>query len=418
MQDGANVLEFGQRILERLEAIVAGLPVGHSLDLVTYQAEQVEKAVYGVTANVAQTLVIVLVVVVLLLGLRTGLIGGAIVPIVMLSTLAVMGFSGLPLERMSLATLVIALGLLVDAGVVVVEDYKNRLSSGESRTEALEGAGSELSLLSSTATAVLVLPPLMLADHVAGENTRSISIVIAITLSIPWLLAMTVTPVLSTTSPPATTAARRPIASGCPSDPPTARSSKSKSKGRTGTSSMRQPARSRTSPPWCRAPSTSTPTGKTGSRGSWSRSTRPGRGERASHRPMSRNPCPLTSPGEPRPSSARATTSSRSWRESWTSSVPISTGCGRSSVLRHGGGDGRRPRRRHRAHPGLRPGPVLLAVPAPRAHRRRTGLIDSLNSGRHRLAIGALPFWTSASTGIGSGSSLSLRFLPGMVGSL
>lgn len=196
MQEGNNVLEFGPRIAERLADIQAGLPVGMTLDVITFQPEQVEQAVYGVTINVLQTLGIVLAVVVLLLGLRTGLIVGAIV---MLSTLAVMGFLGLPLERMSLATLVIALGLLVDAGVVVAEDYKTRLSDGTGRDDALEQTGGELSLplLSSTATTILVFLPLMLAEHVAGEYTRSISIVIAITLSISWLLAMTVTPVLS-----------------------------------------------------------------------------------------------------------------------------------------------------------------------------------------------------------------------------
>ncbi|SLN71684.1 Multidrug resistance protein MdtB [Roseivivax jejudonensis] len=199
MQDGGNVLEFGPRVADKLDEIETGLPLGYEIGTITFQAEQVEKAVYGVSINVLQTLGIVLAVVVCLLGLRTGLIVGAIVPIVMLSTLAVMGFMGLPLERMSLATLVIALGLLVDAGVVVAEDYKTRLSEGAERDEALEATGSEmqLPLLSSTATTILVFLPLMLANHVSGEYTRSISLVIAITLSISWLLAMTVTPILS-----------------------------------------------------------------------------------------------------------------------------------------------------------------------------------------------------------------------------
>ncbi|WP_135506088.1 efflux RND transporter permease subunit [Roseovarius aestuariivivens] len=212
MQDGNNVLDLGPRIAERLDEIETSLPVGMTLDIITFQADQVERAVFGVTLNVLQTLGIVLMVVVLLLGLRTGLIVGAIVPIVMLSTLAVMGFLGLPLERMSLATLVIALGLLVDAGVVVAEDYKTRLSQGEDRDTALKGVGRALSLplLSSTATTVLVFLPLMLAEHVAGEYTRSISIVIAITLSISWLLAMTVTPVLSHRFAEAQTKGARP----------------------------------------------------------------------------------------------------------------------------------------------------------------------------------------------------------------
>ncbi len=198
MLDGQNVLEFTPRLTAAIDELEAGLPVGYALEDVTVQAEQVEQAVNGVSVNVLQTLAIVLAVVVLLLGVRTGLIVGAIVPTVMLATLAVMGFMQLPLERMSLATLIIALGLLVDNGVVVAEDFKKRLEDGASRDEALEGVGDELALplLASTATTVLVFLPLMLAEHVAGEYTRSISVVVAISLSLSWIVAMTLTPIL------------------------------------------------------------------------------------------------------------------------------------------------------------------------------------------------------------------------------
>jgi multidrug efflux pump subunit AcrB len=198
MLDGQRVLEFGPRVRDALDEIEAGLPVGYRLETVTFQADQVEAAVYGVTINVAQTLALVCGVVILLLGLRTGLIVGAIVPSVMLATIAVMGFMGLPLERMSLATLVIALGLFVDNGIVVGEDFKRRLLDGVSRDEALDGVGRELALplLASTATTVLVFLPLMLAQHTAGEYTRSISIVVAISLSISWVFAMALTPIL------------------------------------------------------------------------------------------------------------------------------------------------------------------------------------------------------------------------------
>jgi len=106
MLDGSNVLEFTPRLLDELSSVESALPVGYALETVTVQREQVENAVHGVTLNVLQTLAIVLAVVVLLLGVRTGLIVGSIVPVVMLATLAIMGFMELPLERMSLATLV------------------------------------------------------------------------------------------------------------------------------------------------------------------------------------------------------------------------------------------------------------------------------------------------------------------------
>nr|WP_298380858.1 efflux RND transporter permease subunit [uncultured Halomonas sp.] len=93
MLNDQSVLDYAPRIKSRLNEIEGTLPVGYSIDLVTYQAEQVENAVYGVTANVLQTLAIVLGVVILFLGLRIGLIVGAIVPAVMLITLAIMGFA-------------------------------------------------------------------------------------------------------------------------------------------------------------------------------------------------------------------------------------------------------------------------------------------------------------------------------------
>lgn len=195
---GWSVLDHAGRVRAELEAIEATLPVGYAIDIVTYQAEQVADAVYGVSRNVAQTLAIVLAVVVLFLGVRTGLVVGAIVPTVMLITVAIMGFFEMTLQRMSLATLVIALGLLIDNGIVVAEDFKRRLALGIDRDDVLRQTGAELALplLSSTLTTVLVFLPLMLADHVSGEYTRAISLVILIALTTSWLVAMTITPIL------------------------------------------------------------------------------------------------------------------------------------------------------------------------------------------------------------------------------
>ncbi len=198
MRDDVRVLDYAPRVRALLAALEATLPVGYRLEIVTDQSDQVATAVYGVSASVLQTLAIVCAVVVLFLGLRTGLIVGSIVPAVMLVTLAVMGFTEMPLERMSLATLVIALGLLVDNGIVIAEDFKRRLEDGEDRASALGASGRELALplLSSTLTTILVFLPLMLAEHVAGEYTRAISLVILISLLTSWLVAITVTPTL------------------------------------------------------------------------------------------------------------------------------------------------------------------------------------------------------------------------------
>lgn len=193
-----NVLEFAPRMRARIQEIENTLPIGYSLDIATYQAEQVQTTVRGVTLSVLQTLAIVLVVVVLFLGLRTGLVVGSIVPFVMLASLAVMNVAGMDLQRMSLATLIISLGLLVDNGIVMAEDFKRRLEEGASREQAMAQGGRELALplFTSSLTTILVFMPLMMAEHVAGEYTRSISLLILITLTVSWIMALCVTPVL------------------------------------------------------------------------------------------------------------------------------------------------------------------------------------------------------------------------------
>jgi len=193
-----NLLEYAPRVLSKINEIESSLPIGYNLEIATYQADQVTKTINGVSVNVLQTLAIVLVVVILFLGLRTGLIVGAIVPFVMLTTLSIMQFSDMKLERMSLATLIISLGLLVDNGIVIAEDFKRRLEDGVDRYNAMLQGSKELAipLLSSSVTTILFFLPLMLAEHVAGEYTRSISLVILITLLTSWILALCVTPLL------------------------------------------------------------------------------------------------------------------------------------------------------------------------------------------------------------------------------
>ncbi len=193
-----NILEYAPRVKAMLAQIESTLPVGYKINIANYQADQVERTVRGVSMNLLQTLAIVLVVVILFLGMRTGLIVGSIIPFVMLATLAIMKFSGIILEKMSLATLIIALGLLVDNGIVIAEDFKRRLEQGADRFTAMCQGGKELAmpLLSSSATTILFFLPLMLAEHVAGEFTRSISLVILITLLTSWVLALCLTPTL------------------------------------------------------------------------------------------------------------------------------------------------------------------------------------------------------------------------------
>ena len=198
MADGENVLDVGPRVVERVREIEQGLPIGLKIQIGNYQPTHVERAVLAVRSNLFQTILIVLVVIVSFLGFRTGAIVGLHVPLTMVVTLVVMYVSGIAMHRISLATLIISLGLLVDNGIVVAEEIGKRLFAGEDRMDAAAAAGKTLStpLLTSSITTVLMFVPLALAPHAAGEYLRSMSVVILISLGVSFILAMTVTPIL------------------------------------------------------------------------------------------------------------------------------------------------------------------------------------------------------------------------------
>ena len=198
INEGTNSVEFGTRLTRRLEQIEQSLPIGFVFDYATYQPALVEKAVSGAVNNVYQSLVIVLVVVMVFLGLRTGLIVGSFVPLAMLLGLVVMWALDIEMQRMSIAAMIIALGMLVDNGIVVAEDITARLSAGEERRAAVIEAGRSLAvpLLTASLTTILAFTPMMLAQGGTGEYTLSLGQVVTIVLLASWFLAMFMTPTM------------------------------------------------------------------------------------------------------------------------------------------------------------------------------------------------------------------------------
>ncbi len=194
--EGVNAVEFGERLTVRLREIEQSLPLGYVFEYATYQPTLIAKAVNGAVINVVETLVIVLVVVMLFLGVRTGMIVGSFVPLVMLFGVVVMGFMGIELQRMSIASMIIALGMLVDNGIVIAEDIRTRMELGAPASEAALQAGNSLSvpLLTSTLTTVLAFTPMMLMIGSSGDYILSLGQVVTILLLGSWFLSMYFTP--------------------------------------------------------------------------------------------------------------------------------------------------------------------------------------------------------------------------------
>ncbi|MEM9736630.1 MAG: efflux RND transporter permease subunit, partial [Pseudomonadota bacterium] len=196
--EGTNNIAFGEAMTSLLDQWERELPVGLVLDYATFQPELIEVAVQSAVSNVYQTLVIVLAVVMVFLGLRTGLIVGSFVPLTMLLGIVAMSFAGVELQRMSIAAMIIALGLLVDNGIVVAEDIRVRLERGVDRVRAAAEAVSSLAvpLLTSSLTTIFAFLPMLLTTGGAGDYVRSLAQVVAILLLGSWFLSMTVTPAM------------------------------------------------------------------------------------------------------------------------------------------------------------------------------------------------------------------------------
>jgi multidrug efflux pump subunit AcrB len=189
---GVDAVEFGRRLKQEVQEIEQSLPWGYKLDFATYQPELIKKAVSGMVVNVIQSVSIVLVVVMLLLGIRTGLIVGSFIPLVMLFGIVTMYALGIDMERMSLATMIIALGMFVDNAIVVSDDIKVNLESGMARKDAVLKTGNSLALplLTSTLTTVFAFGPIMLQVGSTGDYTSSLGSVMIILLLGSWFFSM------------------------------------------------------------------------------------------------------------------------------------------------------------------------------------------------------------------------------------
>ena len=193
-----NSVEFGERLTAKIHNLEAGLPIGFVMEYATFQPDLVVAAVNGALSNVYLTLGIVAAVVILFLGFRAGMIVGAFVPITMLFGLFWMGMVGVELERVSIISAIVALGMLVDNAIVVAEDIRSRMERGDEKRAACVGAGQTLAipLLTSSLTTILAFMPILLIDGQTGEYAYSLPVVVIILLLSSWFLSMYLTPAM------------------------------------------------------------------------------------------------------------------------------------------------------------------------------------------------------------------------------
>ncbi|MEF2231129.1 MAG: efflux RND transporter permease subunit [Pseudodesulfovibrio sp.] len=198
MVDGGNITELGERVTRKLDEIRANLFIGLDADVLVYQPDYVNAAIRDFMINLLESFAFVVVIILAFAGLRTGLVAGSLVPMAMLGSIALMPTFGVGLQRISIASLIISLGILVDNGVVVSESILVRLAAGQDRMKAVTGAVSELwmPLLAASLTTIFAFLPIPLADKPVGEFCQSLFIVVSLTLACSWVLSMTMVPML------------------------------------------------------------------------------------------------------------------------------------------------------------------------------------------------------------------------------
>ncbi|MGJ5179274.1 efflux RND transporter permease subunit [Bradyrhizobium oligotrophicum] len=205
MKAGANLLEFGEALKEEMTKVIADLPVGVGVHLVSDQPKIVEEAVGGFTKALYEAVIIVLAISFVSLGVRAGLVVAISIPLVLAITFLVMAYSGISLQRISLGALIIALGLLVDDAMIAVEMMVARLEVGDSLRKAATYVytSTAFPMLTGTLVTVAGFIPIGLNNSAAGEFTFTLFVVIAVSLVVSWIVAVLFTPLLGVTILPA-----------------------------------------------------------------------------------------------------------------------------------------------------------------------------------------------------------------------
>ncbi|WDP92502.1 MAG: efflux RND transporter permease subunit [Desulfobacter sp.] len=197
-EKGGNVVRMGAAVMDRIQELESMKPKGMSLDIINFQASRVTESLDEFMVNLAEAVAIVIILLLFFMGLRAGLLIGAVLILTILATFICMFMADVTLQLISLGALVLALGLLVDNAIVVTDVYLIRLARGDEKDQAARTAiqSTMWPLLGATLVAVMAFVPVGLNPSAAGEFCRSLFFVLAVSLGLSWVFALTITPVL------------------------------------------------------------------------------------------------------------------------------------------------------------------------------------------------------------------------------
>ncbi|ARP39895.1 efflux RND transporter permease subunit [Vibrio syngnathi] len=193
--NSVNVVDVSERVSNKLAELDFSRPIGIELNKVYDQGDAVDKSVSDFVMSLVEAVLIVIVVLLFAMGLRSGILMGAILLLTILGTFIGMSILGVEIQIISLGALIIALGMLVDNAIVITEGVLIGLKRGLTKRKAIESVVKQTQwpLLGATLIGIIAFAPIGLSADATGDFLGSLFQVLAISLLLSWVLAITLT---------------------------------------------------------------------------------------------------------------------------------------------------------------------------------------------------------------------------------
>ena len=193
---GGNIVKIGQDVSAKIADAESRRPVGIEIHEYYHQGDIVDEAVQDFVANVVAALAIVVVTLLIFMGFKSASVIGAILLLTIFATLATMSISSIPMHRISLGALIIALGMMVDNAIVVTEGILVGVQRGAKKLDIAKSVVDQTKwpLLGGTLVGIIAFAPIGFAPGNTAEYTNHLFWVILISLGYSWLFAVTLTP--------------------------------------------------------------------------------------------------------------------------------------------------------------------------------------------------------------------------------
>ena len=199
-REGTDITKIGKAVQKRMNQLQAErLPAGVDFHKVFFQPERVQDALSTFLVNLVESVLLVVFVLIFTMGLRSGLMIGAELAVIVLGSIMVLYTQDGTLQRVSLGSFILAMGMLVDNAIVIVDGILVDRAAGKPRLEALTDIGRKtaMPLLGATLIAILAFLPIFMSPDTTGVYVRDLFIVIAVSLMLSWILALVHMPLMA-----------------------------------------------------------------------------------------------------------------------------------------------------------------------------------------------------------------------------